>query len=144
MVMKFFAILYELSQCEQMRVLSSYSLKTKSTSEDKRIADIQDYISKNYMTDIRLPNLAKMAGMSPVAFSRLFKQKIGKSLSDYIIDMRLGYASRFLLDSTNSISDISYECGFNNLSNFNRIFKKKKNCSPKEFRETFRKRKRVV
>lgn len=96
------------------------------------------------MTDIRLPNLAKMAGMSPVAFSRLFKQKIGKSLSDYIIDMRLGYASRFLLDSTNSISDISYECGFNNLSNFNRIFKKKKNCSPKEFRETFRKRKRVV
>ena len=52
--------------------------------------------------------------------------------------------SRLLVDSTMSIAEICYECGFNNLSNFNRIFKKKKECSPKEFRENYRKKKKLV
>ncbi|MDD4590103.1 MAG: helix-turn-helix domain-containing protein, partial [Parabacteroides sp.] len=49
-----------------------------------------------------------------------------------------------LVDTTNSISEICYECGFNNLSNFNRIFKKRKECSPKEFRENYRKTKLII
>ncbi len=72
--------------------------------------------------------------MSPVAFSRFFKLRTGKTLSDYIIDIRLGYASRMLVDSNKTISEICFECGFNNLSNFNRIFKKKRNMTPKLFR----------
>ena len=48
------------------------------------------------------------------------------------------------LSATMSIAEICYECGFNNLSNFNRIFKKKKACSPKEFRENYRKKKKLV
>lgn len=67
-----------------------------------------------------------------------------KNLSDYIIDIRLGFAARLLVDSTMSIAEICYECGFNNLSNFNRIFKKKKCCSPKEFRENYRKKKKLI
>ena len=55
-----------------------------------------------------------------------FKMNAGKSLSDYIIDVRLGYAANLLIDTSTPIADICYECGFNNLSNFNRIFKKKK------------------
>ena len=62
--------------------------------------------------------------------------------SDYIIDIRLGFAARLLVDSTMSVAEICYDCGFNNLSNFNRIFKKKKACSPKEFRENYRKKKK--
>ncbi len=72
------------------------------------------------------------------------KLRTGKNLSDYIIDIRLGFASRLLVDSTMSIAEICYECGFNNLSNFNRIFKKKKSCSPKEFRENYRKKKKLI
>lgn len=64
--------------------------------------------------------------MTDVSFSRFFKLRTGKNLSDYIIDIRLGFASRLLVDSTMSIAEICYECGFNNLSNFNRIFKKKR------------------
>jgi len=85
--------------------------------------------------------MADLAGMTPVAFSRFFKLRTGKSLSDFIIDIRLGYAARQLVDSTHSISEICFACGFNNLSNFNRIFKKKKGCSPKEFRDNHRKTK---
>ncbi len=144
-VMKFYTILYELSLCDNYRVLSSSSFaKIETHSDSRRVQKIQAYINQNYKTDIRLPLLAEMAGMSPVAFSRFFKARTGKSLSDYIIDIRLGYASSLLVDSSNSIAEICYECGFNNLSNFNRIFKKKKKCSPKEFRENFRRNKKVV
>ena len=88
--------------------------------------------------------LADMVGMTDVSFGRFFKLRTGKNLSDYIIDIRLGFASRLLVDSTMSIAEICYECGFNNLSNFNRIFKKKKSCSPKEFRENYRKKKKLI
>ena len=54
----------------------------------------------------------------------------GKTLSDYIIDIRLGFATRMLVDSTRTIAEVCYDCGFNNLSNFNRMFKRKKGCSP--------------
>ncbi len=144
-VMKFYTILYELSLCDNYRVLSSSSFaKIETHSDSRRVQKIQAYINQNYKSDIRLPLLAEMAGMSAVAFSRFFKARTGKSLSDYIIDIRLGYASSLLVDSSSSIAEICYECGFNNLSNFNRIFKKKKKCSPKEFRENFRRNKKVI
>ncbi|MBQ5784415.1 MAG: helix-turn-helix transcriptional regulator, partial [Bacteroidales bacterium] len=123
---------------------SSSFAKIETYSDSKRVQKVQSYINENYKSDIRLPVLAQMVDMSPVAFSRFFKLKTGKSLSDYIIDIRLGYASSLLVDSSNSIADICYDCGFNNLSNFNRIFKKKKNCSPKEFRENFRRNKKII
>ncbi|WP_300790747.1 helix-turn-helix transcriptional regulator, partial [uncultured Bacteroides sp.] len=66
------------------------------------------------------------------------------SLSDYIIDVRLGYAARLLVDSTMSISEVCYSCGFNNLSNFNRLFKKKRKCTPKEFRDDYNNRRIVI
>ncbi len=144
-VMKFFTILYELSRVEGARTLSSSSFaRIETHSESRRVQKIQQYINDNYKQDIRLNVLAQMAGMSPVSFSRFFKANAGKSLSDYIIDVRLGYAANLLIDTVTPIADICYECGFNNLSNFNRIFKKKKNCSPKEFRENFRLKKKVI
>jgi AraC-like DNA-binding protein len=78
--------------------------------------------------------------MTSTSFSRFFHQHTGKSLSEYIIDIRLGYATRELVDTTTSIKEISFCCGFNNLSNFNRIFRKRKGCSPSEFREIYRKK----
>ncbi|MEG0519153.1 MAG: AraC family transcriptional regulator [Bacteroidales bacterium] len=144
-VLKFFSILHELSLCEDAKVLSSSAFaKIETHSDSRRVQMVQYYINDNYKKDIRLPVVASMAGMSAVAFSRFFKMRSGRSLSDYIIDIRLGYASRGLADSTKSIAEICYDCGFNNLSNFNRIFKKKKGCSPKEFRENFRKKNKIV
>ncbi len=94
--------------------------------------------------ELSLKDLSQMVGMSPVAFSRFFKLRTGKTLSDYIIDIRLGYASRMLVDSNKTISEICFECGFNNLSNFNRIFKKKRNMTPKLFRAHYRKNKSTI
>lgn len=144
-VTQFLSILYELSKCEGARTLATSSYAKIAVEDDsRRILKVKNFISNNYMDEIRLATLADMAGMSPSAFSRFFKLHTGRNLSDYIIDIRLGYASRMLVDTTDSISKISFECGFNNLSNFNRIFKRKKGCSPSEFRENYHKKRIIV
>ena len=144
-VIQFMSVLYELSRCEGARTLatSSYA-KIEVESDSRRVLKVKNFISKNYMDDIRLATLADIAGMSPSAFSRFFKLHTGRNLSDYIIEMRLGYASRMLVDTARSIAEISFQSGFNNLSNFNRIFKKKKGCSPSEFRENYHKTRIIV
>ena len=144
-VMQFLTILYELSKCSGARSLASSSFAKIAVEDDsRRILKVKNFISKNFMDEIRLAQLADIAGMSPSAFSRFFKLHTGRNLTDYIIDMRLGAASRMLVDTSRSISEICFCCGFNNLSNFNRIFKKKKGCSPSEFRENYHKTRIIV
>jgi AraC-like DNA-binding protein len=75
--------------------------------------------------------------MTEVALSRFFKARTGKTFVDTLNEVRLGHASRLLIDTTQSITEVAYKCGFNNMSNFNRLFKKKKVCTPKEFRDTY-------
>ena len=143
--MQFMTILYELSKCEGARPLASSSFaKVEVSSDSRRVQKVKNFIDQNYRYEIRLPQVADIAGMSPSAFSRFFKLHTGRNLSEYIIDQRLGYASRMLVDSTHSIAEISFQCGFNNLSNFNRIFKKRKGCSPSEFRENYHKTRVIV
>lgn len=144
-VQQFLTILYELSRCENARTLASSSYAKVTVEDDsRRILKVKNFISKNYMDELRLPELASLAGMSSSAFSRFFKLHTGRNISEYIIDLRLGYAARMLVDTAKSISDIGFDCGFNNLSNFNRIFKKKKGCSPSEFRESYHKTRIIV
>ena len=144
-VQQFMTILYELSKSTEMRTLASSSYaKVAVESDSRRVLKVKNYIAKNYTEEIRLNTLADIAGMSPSAFSRFFKLHTGRNLSEYIIEQRLGYASRMLVDTSNSVAEICYACGFNNLSNFNRIFKKKKNCSPTEFRENYHKTRIIV
>ncbi len=141
-ILKILEILYELSLCENSRELSNTSFtQVQPTSDSRRISKIESYIADHYREDITLPQLANLAGMTASSFSRFFKTRAGRTLSDYLIDIRIGAAARMLVDSTNTIQEICFECGFNNLSNFNRTFKRRKTITPKEFREVYRKTK---
>ena len=143
--MQFLTILYELSKCEGARALSSTSFaKIEVPSDSRRVQKVKTFIDAHYREEIRLAQLSDIAGMSDSSFSRFFKLHTGRNLSDYIIDLRLGYACRQLVDSTNSVAEICYASGFNNLSNFNRIFRKRKGCSPSEFRENYHKTRIVI
>lgn len=133
-------ILYELSQDQEARTLASSSFAdVRADRESRRVAKVKEHISNHYAEDLRLEDLAALVGMAPSAFSRFFKQHTTRTLSDYIIDVRLGNAARLLVDTTTSISEICYSCGFNNLSNFNRIFKARRGYTPRDFRALFTK-----
>lgn len=145
-VIKFLTILYELSLfTDEAKVLSSTSFaKVQVLSDSRRIQRVQHYIEEHYLENIRLQTLSDLVGMTPTSFSRFFKVHTSRNLSDYIIDIRIGHATRLLVDSSRSISEICYDSGFNNVSNFNRIFKRKKGCSPKDFRENYKKVKILI
>lgn len=143
--LKFLYILYELSLADDVKVLASSSFAhTSRNKESRRVQKVKQYINDHYSEPLRLNDLAALAGMSPVAFSRFFRVRTNRTLSDYIADIRLGFAARMLVDTTRNISEICYECGFNNLSNFNRMFKAKRGSTPREFREMYKKHKVTV
>lgn len=142
---QFLEILNILSKCDGARTLATSSYVKVNTDEDtSRISKVKDYIRNNYRDEIKLETLSGIACMSEAAFSRYFKQHTGRTVSDYIIDTRLGFAARMLVDTQETVADISFQCGYNNLSNFNRVFKRKKGCTPSEFREYYRKTKIIV
>lgn len=144
-LMEFLNILHTLSLCTGARTLATTSYAKVNIEDDsRRILHVKKYISDNYMYELRLKSLADLANMSESAFCRFFKLHTGRRLSDYIIDIRLGYATRLLIDTTETIAEISFKCGYNNMSNFNRIFKRKKGCSPTEFRNSHHKIKVIV
>jgi len=138
----FLILLYELSQSNDTHTLASSSFaQTDPTMESRRIKKVHEYLITHYTEEIRLAQVAQLVGMSEASFSRFFKLSTGKCFTDYLIDIRLGFAIRLLVDSEHSIAEICFKCGFNNISNFNRIFKKWKGCTPKAFRDNYRKKK---
>lgn len=133
------SILQTLSLNEYRTLSSSSFAHAEPDTESRRVTKVKEYIAANYAKDITLGELAGIAGMSPSSFSRFFKMRTGKTLSTYVIDIRLGHAARELVDTTKNISEICYSCGFNNLSNFNRTFKARRGSTPKEFRQLYKK-----
>lgn len=141
----FLDILHTMAKCDGAHTLATTSYAKVNIGEDsRRILKVKDYIDNNYMDEIKLKTLADIACMSDAAFSRFFKLHTGRTVSDYIIETRLGHASRMLVDTNKTVVDISFQCGYNNLSNFNRVFKRKKGCSPTEFREYYHKTKVII
>jgi AraC-like DNA-binding protein len=137
-VLELLSILHDLSTSRNMRTLSDGSFANQHfTYNSRRIEKAFEYMNTNYDKPITLGEVAKLVSMTNVSFSRFIKKRTGNTFVDSLNEIRLGHASRMLIDTTHSIAEISYHCGFNNISNFNRIFKKKKTCTPKEFRENF-------
>jgi AraC-like DNA-binding protein len=138
-VMALINILHDLSTSRNFRTLSeaSFNSEVQSNYNSRRIEKAFEYMNKNYDKPITLKDMSKLVNMTEVSFSRFIKKRTGISFIDSLNEIRLGHASRILIDTTNSIAEVSYSCGFNNISNFNRLFKKKKGCTPKEFRENF-------
>ncbi len=140
-MLELMSLLHDLSISRNYRLLSDASFNASQNEtlnyHSRRIEKTLEYMNKNFDKQVSLAEVAKIANMSDVSFSRFFKQRTGNTFVDNQTQIRLGHASRMLIDTTQSVAEIAYKCGFNNISNFNRIFKKKKGCTPKEFRESF-------
>lgn len=138
-VLELMSILHKLSTSRSMRILSDVVLNNDQilNYNSRRIDKAFEFMNANFQKPITLKDLAKLVSMTDVSFSRFIKKRTGNSFIDTMNEIRLGHATRMLIETTHSIAEISYNCGFNNISNFNRLFKKKKHCTPKEFRENF-------
>lgn len=139
-ILELMSILHDLSISRNMRILSDASFSNTGEPfhyNSRRIEKIMEYINKNFDKPVTLKEVARLINMTEVSFSRFFRQRTGNTFIDSLTEIRLGNASRLLIDTTQSVAEVAYHCGFNNISNFNRIFRKKKNCTPKEFRESF-------
>jgi AraC-like DNA-binding protein len=137
-VLELMSILHDLSISRNFRILSDVAFNVEPPLyNSRRIEKIMAHVNSDFNHNITLSDAAKIAGMTEVSLSRFFKLRTGKTFIDTLNEVRLGNASRMLIDTTHSINEIAYKCGFNNISNFNRIFKKKKDCTPKEFREEY-------
>jgi AraC-like DNA-binding protein len=143
-VLELMSILHDLSISPGMRSLSNATFVNENFSyNSRRIEKAYQYMHSNYDKSVTLCEVARLVNMTEVSFSRFIKKRTGNTFIDTLNEIRLGHASKKLIDTTHSIAEISYNCGFNNISNFNRIFKKKKGCTPKEFRESFTTGKKV-
>ena len=140
-VLELFSILHDLSVSRNMQLLSDASFNNAKafSYNSRRIEKTIEYMNANFDKPITLDEVAKLANMTHTAFSRFFKARTGVNFIDSLNDIRLGHASRMLIETTETVSEIAYNCGFNNIANFNRLFKKKKNCTPKSFRESYNK-----
>jgi len=137
-VLELLSILHDLSISRNMKTLSDSSFSNEQFHyNSRRIEKVFEYMNAHYNMQITLAEVAKIANMPEASFSRFIKKRTGKTFIDSLNEIRLGHASRMLIDTTNTVAEIAYKCGFNNISNFNRIFKRKKFCIPKEFRETY-------
>ena len=139
-LLKFFTILHELSKDENSRLLSSYIVKeNEPVSDSSALNAVMNYLLGHYREPIHVVEVAGMVSMSETSFSRFIKLHTGRTFVDLLNDIRLGEATRRLVNTEESIAEIAYGCGFNNLSNFNRTFKRKKGQTPTEFRMNYRK-----
>jgi len=137
-VLELLSILHDLSTSRNMRTLSDLSFTNeKFNYNSRRIEKVFEYMNDNYNKQVSLAEVSRIANMPEASFSRFIKKRTGKTFIDSLNEIRLGHASRMLIDTTNTVAEIAYKWGFNNISNFNRIFKRKKFCIPKEFRETY-------
>jgi len=128
-------ILYMLSGSHEKTTLASpgFVYAPKDKDMDK-INMIYNHIINNFKNRIILEDVAAIANMNVTAFCRYFKTTTKKTLVQFVNEIRIGYACKLLLDDKLNITEICFECGFNNLSNFNRQFKNTTGYSPKEYK----------
>jgi AraC-like DNA-binding protein len=137
-VIEFVSILHELSLSKNTKILSSMTLADEDmTYESKRMEKVMNYLKANYEHKITLEEVTEVMNMTKISFSRFIRKRSGKTFTEFLNDIRLSHASRLLIDTQQTIAEVSYKCGYNNLSYFNRTFKRKHKITPKEFREAY-------
>lgn len=131
------AILNVLSEAKGVQELTTNSVSLQNEVDSARINGVLAFITQNYRQEIQLGDAAKLANMSESAFSRYFKKRTRRTFSQFIVELRIEHACKLLVEDKMSVSAVSVESGFNNLSNFNRQFKSIKKTTPLAYRSTF-------
>lgn len=133
-------ILIELSESQEFDMLlnTNYAVNNIPTKDSTRINTVLDYIMQNYQEKIYITEVAELVNMSDAAFSRYFKKHTQITFSQYLTEIRISQACQLLIQGDENITQVGFLCGFDNLSNFYRHFKKVTGKIPKDYQQEFR------
>ena len=135
-VMGLIEILFLLSKSKDLRYINDNSyVSVNDENKNDRLAEVFQYVKSNYKEEISLDEIAKIANLTPTSFCRMFKSKTKKPFVEYLNEIRVSNACKYLIETDLGISEIAYECGYKTASNFNKLFKKLIGTTPKEYRK---------
>lgn len=123
-IISFLDILKELATTDDYSILNADGFAFETLPQDNEKIDlIFKYINDNFKRHISLEQITDLVSMTVPAFCRFFKKTTGKTFTKLVNEYRIVHATKLLSESKTSITDICYECGFNNFSHFNKLFK---------------------
>jgi len=135
-LMLFFQLIDALARTKERKLLAS---ENYAPNLDKAtlgvVHDVISYILENLSGTVRLSEAAAIAGMTNSAFSRFFKKNTGNNFVDYVAKLRIGRACKLLAETTTPVTDICFEVGYANISNFNRHFRKERGVTPSQYKK---------
>jgi AraC-like DNA-binding protein len=118
-------------------IASAHAFYPSNESDIIRLNKVCSYTLTNYKREISLEEIASISNLSITSFCRYFKLMTKKTFSDFLIEIRISHACRFLIEDRLPTEVLSSECGFNNISNFYRHFKKITGMTPLEYKRTY-------
>lgn len=129
-------ILFLLSKSKDLRYINDDSyVSNNDENKNDRLAEVFQFVKSNYKEEISLDEISKIANLTPTSFCRMFKTKTKKPFVEYLNEIRVSNACKYLIETDLGISEIAYECGYKTASNFNKLFKKLMGTTPKEYRK---------
>ena len=132
-------ILKLISEDKDLELLSGYSfMDSIHQPQNLKLDNVFEFVMNNFSEKITLDQAARVANMNRTAFCKYFKYRTDKTFFQFLNEVRVGYSCRLLMEQNLNISEICFESGFNNLSNFNRQFKKRTRLSPGEYQNSHR------
>jgi AraC-like DNA-binding protein len=135
--LKLLDILHILAESTEYTLISSNLITCKNEFESSRLNKVVEYVINKFAEDIYVSEVADLINMTENSFSKYFSRQTGKTFASFLAEIRVSHARKLLMDNNNTISEICFKCGFNNLSNFNRQFHKICSISPVLYRKQY-------
>jgi transcriptional regulator GlxA family with amidase domain len=138
-VIELLSILNELASDREAILLASDSYQlTASEADTERMKRVLEFVLLNFRKEIRIDQIASIAGMAPAAFCRYFRKRTGKSFVEYLNELRISHARKLLTQADLSVGQVGFECGFNNISHFHRQFRQHTGTTPMRYQAIYR------
>lgn len=136
--LQFLKLIDIIGRSENIVQLASKEFVNKQFSyKNKRIAAIHEYLMRNYQKNIDLVQIASLVNMAEGSVCRFFKMQVGMTIFEYLNQIKIEFACKLLMNKNMSVMDVAFDSGFNNLSHFNKQFKKNTGLTPLEYKQRY-------
>lgn len=138
-ILELLTILQKIAEGSSLKLLSSINfLKEINKTQNSKLDRVYEFVMNNFSNPISLDEISGIAYMNKTAFCKYFKDRTNKTFNQFLTEIRINYAKRLLMEGDRRIAEIGYECGYNNLSNFNRQFRKLTDVTPGSFQSRYK------